>query len=143
MASLVSEPSCCWFPKANPLLGLENTTPPSKPEPGLIPHPPDGVLQPALSLCPHTSDFIFCFLVAVLTGPQNKPVRKTSAADNGELGMVRPPREAGTSGGLVGVGCPGAVGQHYRRELDSCFSLPEGLKQRAEPGSCPCDSVGT
>nr|XP_019567584.1 PREDICTED: kinesin-like protein KIF17 isoform X6 [Rhinolophus sinicus] len=25
--------------------------------------------------------------VAVLTGPQNKPVRKTSAADNGELGM--------------------------------------------------------
>lgn len=32
----------------------------------------------------------FCFLVAVPTGTQNKPARKTSAVDSGEPHMVRP-----------------------------------------------------
>ncbi|XP_054402864.1 kinesin-like protein KIF17 isoform X7 [Pongo abelii] len=52
-----------------------------------IPHPVITKTSLPVGLAPGSSDFSFCFLIAVSTGPQNKPACKTSAADNGELNM--------------------------------------------------------
>lgn len=61
-----------------------------------------------LALLPGSSDLSFCFLVAVSTGAQNRPARKTSAADNSEPGMVGSLGEPVGSGEL---GPQGAAGQ--------------------------------
>ena len=82
------------------------SSPGFKPEPGLPEHPAS---PPALlALLPGSSDLSFCFLIAVSTGPQTRPARKTSAADNGEPGMVGSLGEPVGSGEL---GFQGAVGQ--------------------------------
>ncbi|KAK2106099.1 Kinesin-like protein kif17 [Saguinus oedipus] len=59
---------------------IKTSLPVARPDPHLH-------LRPPLDLAPGSSDFSFCFLIAVSTGPQNKPAHKTSAADNGEPNM--------------------------------------------------------
>lgn len=95
-------PPVVCFPRRSLCLCREVSSPGSRPEPGLtLPPPPpapttgEGAAAHAVppALLPHSGDFNFCFLIAVSTGPQNKSVRKTSAADNGEPGMVRLPGE--------------------------------------------------
>lgn len=111
-SSLGSEPPVV-FPGDIPLLGLGRPPlAPTKPEPGRTPPTfapccGEGCSPPCPSGPTASSrHFSFCFLTAVSTGLQNRPARKTSAADSGELGMVRPPeRERGVGQRGLAAGC--------------------------------------
>jgi hypothetical protein len=62
-----------------------------------------------------------CFLIAVSTGPQNKRIRKTSAADNGESNMVRPGEGRVRSQGL----CPQSAVVRNAMGNWAAFILPK------------------
>ncbi|XP_015412782.1 PREDICTED: kinesin-like protein KIF17 isoform X4 [Myotis davidii] len=71
--------------------------------------------------------------VAVSTGLQNRPARKTSAADSGELGMVRPPERE------RGVGLRGLAPEYITMGSWTSTSIRRGFIQAgAERGSFLC-----